>query len=113
MSNSYKLSKRFYIVLTIVTVVTAGLIFNKEVINIVNAVLKIGKEKRVELFNSNSVTDKKYFVFTQDSAYAVYADKMIIKFSSKIKFNKEKEFETILKAGNFREIINFYNLNVP
>lgn len=113
MSNSYKLSKRFYIVLIIVTVVITGLIFNKEIINIVNTILEIGKEKRVELFNSDLVTDKKYFLFTEDSAYAVYADKMTIKFSSKIKFNKEKEFEAILKSGNFREIINFYNLNVP
>jgi hypothetical protein len=111
--KSYKLKKRFYVIMIIALVAVIGFIFQEKIKNGITFIAEIGKEKRVELFNPEEVKESAYFLFTKDNSYAVYADKMSIRFSKNIRFNKEKKLEEMLNAENYREIINYYNFNVP
>ncbi len=111
--KSYKLKKRFYAIIIIIVMVILVAIFRENIKSGIIAISKIGKEKRVEMFNPDIVKETSYFIFTKEDGYAVYADKMSIKFSKNLKFNKDKKFIEMLKAENYREIVNYYNLNVP
>lgn len=111
--KSYKLKKRFYVIMITALIAVIAFIFQEKIKSGITFISKIGKERRVELFNPEEVKEQNYFVFTRDNGYAVYADKMSVKFSKNIKFNKEKKFEEMLKSENYREIINYYNFTVP
>ena len=114
MSNkSYKVKNRFYVILFLVAALVLGVIFKEDITKAVVKIGELGKEKKIENFNSDSTQNERYFVFTSDSGYAVYSDKMIVKFYKGVKFNKDKDFYLMLKSKNYREIINFYNFNVP
>ncbi len=109
----YRFNARFYVIITLICLAILYFNFKNEVNSYFAKSIEILKSVESKKTDISKINSDRYFIFTEDAGYAVYTGRFVLKLKGNFYFNKDKNFETLLKEHSYTEILNFFNFSVP